>query len=105
MQNFYLYFIVFFLLFVIPAINFRRFNRARIARKHKMSKGKSIMNELVNQFIGKECYITCPGVTTYSGTVETVADNWLKLVEKNGAMRLVNLEYVNDIKEIKKKVK
>ena len=63
------------------------------------------MSELVLEFVGKECYIACPGYTTFCGKIEKIEDNWIKLTEKNGLTRVINLDYVNDIKELKRKEK
>lgn len=108
MSSFASFYIIFILLLVIiPSENRRRALRVRaISIQRNKRKGTSFMNELVNQFIGKECTITSgSGFASYSGTVESICDNWVKLVKANGESRLINLDYVNDIKEIRKKVK
>lgn len=98
-----LYIALMLLLVIIPASGRRRALRIRaIIRKRKKTKGIA-MNELVNQFIGKYCTVTVAGFSSYSGTIASVCDSWIRLTEKSGAERLINLDYICDIKEIKKK--
>ena len=41
----------------------------------------------------------------YTGTIEEAKENWITLKEKNGTSHLINLDYVYDVKEVKKKQK
>ena len=59
------------------------------------------MFELAKRFIGKECTIYSMD-NQFKGVVEEVTENAI-LVEKNGSMELINLNFVVRIKENKSK--
>lgn len=59
------------------------------------------MNEIINEFLSKNCYITVSGYSQLKGIITKVKDNWMIVETKNGD-EIVNLDYVASIKEIKK---
>ena len=104
-QTYCLTFVIIMMLIIVSEQNRLALRRRRMIKRKKKTKGASVMSELVLEFVGKECYIACPGYTTFCGKIEKIEDNWIKLIEKNGLTRVINLDYVNDIKEIKRKEK
>ena len=100
-------YIIILILFVIavwlPMINLRR--RARKNAKKRRKTGGKPMNELIQSFVGKECTVACAGLYSYKGTIEQAKENWITLREKDGAAHLITLDYVYDVKEVKKKQK
>ncbi len=85
----------------LPMINLRR--RIRRTLKKRRKTGGKLMNELIQNFIGKDCIIACGGFSSYRGTIEQAKENWIIIKEKNGTSHLINLDYVYDVREIKKK--
>ena len=100
-------YIIILLLFVfavwLPMINLRR--RIRRTLKKRRKTGGKLMNELIQSFVGKECAVACAGLYSYVGTIEEAKENWITLREKNGTAHLINLDYVHDVKEVKRKQK
>ena len=100
-------YIIILILFVVavwlPMINLRR--RIRRTLKKRRKTGGKLMNELIQNFIGKDCIIACAGLYSYTGKIEEAKENWITLKEKNGTSHLINLDYVYDVKEVKKKQK
>lgn len=106
-MNWLLYFIVFWLLFIIPAIA-RRKQRRRIKRsKMRRRKGRKAMSyELIKKFIGKKCYLH--GENDFSvptGVILTVEDNWAEIELDDKKTKLVNLDYITQIEEVPEKKK
>lgn len=58
------------------------------------------MKELAERFIGKEClvYTVSGGSEMVKGTVTEVTDGGV-LIENNGSIEVVNLEYITRIRE------
>ena len=58
------------------------------------------MKELAKQFIGKECmvYTVASDSNAVYGTITEITDNGL-LIEKDGNLQAVNLEFVTRIRE------
>ena len=79
----------------------RRIAAIRHVLNRKRNSGKDkVMEELARQFIGKECIIYTVTSTDSSiqGTVKDVTDGGIVL-EKDGNVEAVNLEYVTRIRE------
>ncbi|WP_297717902.1 hypothetical protein [Intestinimonas sp.] len=58
--------------------------------------------------MGKRCVVSLDGTfsSPVTGVLEGLEDNWLSVrTGKNGALELVNLEYVNKITELPEKKK
>ena len=89
-------------LWIIIFIMFRNRRKAVIIRKiiEKRKLGGSIeMKELANRFIDKECLIySFDGSHQYEGIIKEVTDSAI-LVEKNGTVEAINLDFVIRIRE------
>jgi len=67
--------------------------------KHKKGKDRLEMLELAKRFIGKECIISSfDGNHNFNGVIKEVSDGAV-LVEKDGKLEAINLDYVIRIRE------
>ena len=102
MDSFYLILLAFFLLVIVPEIKRRRTMAAvrHILNRKKQNKEKIAMKELAQKFIGKECmvYTVASDSNSVNGTIKEITDTGL-LIEKDGYLQAVNLEYVTRIRE------
>ena len=93
------------LLWVVIFIMFRNHRNAVIARKlieKRKAGGNIAMKELAAKFIEKECIIYFfDGNRQYIGVIKEVTDGAL-LLEKDGKMEAVNLDFVIRIREYPK---
>lgn len=62
------------------------------------------MVELAKKFIGKECLINTFDNTQFDGTIKEVTNNAM-LIEHNGAIEALNLDFVLRIREYPKNKK
>ncbi len=96
----YLYFIVIYLCFILPAINRNTVRRIK-KNKRRLS---PMSNEILKRFIGKKCYImsynSSFGETV---TVEDVSENWMSVTARDGTVKVVNVDYIVSVSEEKKK--
>ena len=95
--------LLFFLLFAGPRRRLRRRRDRRRRKERRMS-----MNEMIRQLLGKRCVVCLDGSFggSLTGVLEALEDNWLSVrTGKNGALELVNLDYVNKISELPEKKK
>ena len=84
----------------------RKGRRQRDRRSRK--KNRFHMNEMIRQLLGKRCVVCLDGGFggSLTGVLERLEDNWLSVrTGKNGALELVNLDYVNRIQELPEKKK
>lgn len=102
--NWYLYFIIFFLLFIIPAIRQTDFIRQkRIRKRREMC---PVTNEILKRFIGKKCSIVSYNSSFGEvGVIEDVSENWIVVTANNGAQKVVNSDYVMSVTEVVDKKK
>lgn len=56
------------------------------------------MNDLIKNYIGKDCVIYSSGLTTITGIIEEINENWISVRTAEG-LEVLNLDYVNRIKE------
>lgn len=76
----------------------RRFEIHRqLIKKRKMRGGLKNMNNVIQNFIGKECLIYNYD-SQVSGTIERLEDNWL-VVNVNGRSEIHNLDFIKRICE------
>ena len=104
MQHYYILFIVFFVLLFIVM---RRNKLAVVKRiiKNRKSEDKIKMVELAKKFIGKDCLIySFDSNRQFSGIIKEVTDGAL-LVEKEGEIEAINLDFVIRIREYPKNKK
>ena len=92
------------ILWIIIFIMFRNRKTAiakKIIKKRKME-GNTEMKELANRFIDKECVISSfDGSHQYEGVIKEVTDGAI-LVEKDGKIEVLNLDFVIRIREYQK---
>ncbi len=99
MQNYVL--LVALFLILIATTQRKKRKTAAIINHRKNHKNKEIfkMKELAQNFIGKECLVyTISSDSAIKGVIKEVTDNGL-LVENEGNLQAVNLEYVVRIRE------
>jgi hypothetical protein len=101
-MEFSTYFPIFFLWFVIFS-NLRRRQKILYVQQilNQTRKENTKMFELAKKFIGKDCTIYVLD-NQFRGTVTEVTDSAM-LIEKNGCVEVLNLNYVIRIKENKSK--
>ena len=90
------------MLWVIIFIMFRNRHKAAIVRKvieRRKTKGKTEMKELALRFINKECLIYAfDSSHQYEGVIKEVTDGAI-LIEKDGKLEAINLDFVIRIRE------
>ncbi len=59
------------------------------------------MNEIIKEFIGKECIIYT-FQTQIIGVIERIQDNWI-YVKSDNNVEIINLEYISRIREYPRK--
>jgi hypothetical protein len=75
---------------------------AKIRQNHK--EGLSIMCDVFNRFIGKECIITTMDTANVIGVVEAIEGDWLAIRAKGGAedLDMLRIEFISRIREYPK---
>ena len=99
-MEFYVILIALFLLVVVPWMARVRKLAAvtRILNRKRQNKEKNIMKELAQKFVDKECVLYTVANEYVKGTVKEVTDSGV-LVECEGELQAVNLEFVTRIRE------
>ena len=96
------YFIPVFLLLLLVIITSRRRRmtvaRRIIQRRNLNSKEKEQMTELAKKFIDKKCIIYSLNDNQITGVIKEVSDGAL-LIEKDGNLQAVNLDFIVRIRE------
>lgn len=86
--------------FLIIILTYRQErNLLKIRRRRRRREDGDHMNELVQRFMGKSCYIylgTAGG--SLSGVIEAAEGNWVSVRTKD-SVEAVNLDYICRIKE------
>ena len=102
MDSLYIILLALLLLVIIPGVQRRRRMAAvrHILNRKKQNTEKIAMKELAKNFIGKEClvYTVASDSNSVNGTIKEITDTGL-LIEKDGYLQVVNLEYVTRIRE------
>lgn len=95
-------YLIFAVLFLLLLFNRRRKQKsAAIIKQHLKHKKEYVkMKELAQRFIGKEClvYTVANDGSAVSGTITEVTDSGI-LIEYDGNLQAVNIEYVTRIRE------
>jgi len=95
-------------LWIIIFMMLRNRRKAVIVRKimeKRKAGGNTEMRELAKRFIDKECLISSfDGSHQFEGVIKEVNDSAI-LVEKNGAVEAINLDFVIRIREYPKNKK
>lgn len=101
-MNYYFLLFIALLLLVFAIMQARKRKIAVIINHRKKYRNKELfkMRELAEKFIGKECliYTIASDSNSVKGTVKEITDNGL-LIENDGNLQAVNLEYVTRICE------
>ncbi len=96
-EYWYLYFIAFILIFVIPS----RTGFHHIKMKKRKGVKRKMPIEMLKDFIGKDCAISLlndfGGV---QGKILAVEENWIKVEEKK-KIRMINGDMIQDISTLK----
>ena len=98
---------VFFILLLFFLIRSRRKTAVRLCliRKRKQKKERTVMNELLKQYVGTNCIIySLEDFVNTTGVITSLNEPWLEVETKNGK-KLVNTEYVLRIEEKPEKKK
>lgn len=101
MDSYYLIFLALLFFVILPGIKQRRRMAAvrHILNRKKQNKENIVMKKLAQEFIGKECMVyTVASDSSVNGTIKEITDSGL-LIEKDGNLQAVNLEYVTRIRE------
>ncbi len=96
--------IIWIIIFYVLFRNRRAVVAKQIIKKRKME-GNTEMKELAKRFIDKECLISSfDSNHQFEGVIKEVSDSAI-LVEKNGTVEAINLDFVIRIREFPKNKK
>ncbi len=102
MDSYYLILLALLFFVILPGIKQRRRMAAvrHILNRKKQNKENIVMKKLAQEFIGKECmvYTVASDSSSVNGMIKEITDSGL-LIEKDGNLQAVNLEYVTRIRE------
>lgn len=102
--SYYMPIIVVFIILFILLRNEKSVIARKVIKKRK-SEEKTEMIELAKRFIGKECLIySFDSNHQFAGTIKEVSDGAI-LIENNGSVEAVNLDFVIRIREYPKNKK
>lgn len=96
-------YIVLIIMFLVIFLLYRKRSIAAVVahkkKKNKTSEGFE-MKELAQKFIGKDCiiYTVASNYESIKGVITEITDNGI-LIDDNGNLQAVNLEYVTRIRE------
>lgn len=94
-------FILLIVLYITYTSTTMEMQKLVLKRISKRKEGIEKMNELIKNFIGKECIVyTLQSQVT--GIIEKVEDNWIS-IKKDDNIEIVNIEYINRIREYPRK--
>lgn len=92
------YFIIFLVLLMI-AIETKRQSIQRIIKRKKNRRGNKCMNEIIKEYVSKDCIIFLSNSSTViKGNVTSLNDNWITVKTKDGN-ESINIDYIVRIKE------
>lgn len=94
------YYIPMIVMFIVIFIIFRQ-NKLLIIRKiiaRRKTEEAFKMVELAKRFIEKECLVYAYDGRQFDGVIKEVSDSAL-LIEKNGAVEVINLDFIIRIRE------
>lgn len=94
-------YIVLIIMFLVIFLLYRKRSIAAVVahKRNKTSEGFE-MKELAQKFIGKDCiiYTVASNYESIKGVITAITDNGI-LIDYNGNLQAVNLEYVTRIRE------
>ena len=94
------YIAVFILIFVVLITIQERNNLLRlIIRRKKQRRGNLSMNEIIKNYIGKDCVIYLSNSSSViTGCLISLNDNWITVKTKDGD-EILNIDYIVRLKE------
>ncbi len=95
--------VVIICLIIIPEQKRKKLMVARIVQR-KNGKEKVIMKELAERYIGKMCILSAFNSSQYVGVIKEVTEGGV-LIDHNGSLESVNLDFIMQIKEMPKNKK
>ena len=97
------YYLPIFILFIVLFIVLRqkKFILVQKLIKRRKTEHKREMIELAKRFIDKECLVYSFDGHQFDGVIKEVGDGAL-LIEKNGAVEAINLDFISRIREYPK---
>lgn len=85
-------------LLLITSTNNKKEQQKLIITKIKIMKvGQSNMNEIIRNYIGKEC-IVYTFQTQVTGIIESMQDNWIS-IKVGSSLEIINIDYISRIRE------
>lgn len=107
-MTYYLLVVVSIFLIIISLVTNRKIKNAAIINHRKNHKNKENveMKTLAQQFVGKECliYTVASDTNAEKGVIKEITENGI-LLDDNGALQAINIEYVTRIREWPKNAK
>lgn len=101
MPTYYIPILVLFLVLLL-VLHRRKLMIARYVMKKRKTEETEKMVELAKRLIGKDCLIySFDGSHQFSGVIQEVSDHGM-LVERNGEIEVINLDFVIRIREFPK---
>lgn len=102
MKNYYFLVFIAIFLIIISMIQEKKRKCAAIINHRKNHKNKEMfsMKELAQKFVGKEClvYTVASDSSLAKGVIKEITDSGL-LIDDNGNLQAINLEYITRIQE------
>ncbi|MGB4588533.1 MAG: hypothetical protein WBI17_04775 [Clostridiaceae bacterium] len=77
--------------------NKKELQKSIIFKQKKKREGLSMSNEVIRNFIGKDCIITT-FQTQVNGIIESIEDNWV-ILRVGNQIEIVNIDYISRIRE------
>lgn len=105
-MTYYLLVFVAIFLIIITLVTNRKIKNAAIINHRKNHKENVEMKTLAQQFIGKECFVytIASDTSAEKGVIKKITENGI-LLDNNGNLQAINLEYVTRIREWPKNAK
>ncbi len=92
--------VVIICLIIIPEQKRKKMIMVRMVQR-KNGKEKKVMKELAERYIGKKCILSAFDSSRYLGVIKEVTEGGV-LIDHNGSLESVNLDFIIQIKEMPK---
>lgn len=96
-------FLPIFIFYIVSLIKKKELQKCIINKIKNKKEGGIEMNEIIKNFIGKECLIYT-FQTQISGVIESLENNWIS-VRTESSSEIVNIDYISRIREFPKNKK
>lgn len=96
-----IWFILVILLIIIPRRKRMKIAAVKIQQKKRMKrKDRSAMNEIIKNYIGKDCIIYNMNGEQITGIITSAVDGWITVQEPSKEdVQAINLDYVIRVRE------